>query len=94
MSEDEAKTKWCPFARTISAVEGSRGLDVPTGQAAFNRVDILGKQGAHMQASTACVASACMAWRAERGTPTYAEDFTTIEGPVIGGFCGLAGAPQ
>lgn len=56
MTEEEAKTKWCPFVRHADAGGGSfnRGSEAnnPTNQ---GRVD-----GGW---SCTCIASACMAWQ-------------------------------
>ena len=51
MTEDEAKLRWCPFARVPSALMG-RPLS-------YNR-SIGDKQ---IPKATECIASECMAWR-------------------------------
>lgn len=51
LTEEEAKTKWCPFAR----------FAFPNGSSA-NRDD-----HPRCQEHTRCIASACMAWRNEHG---------------------------
>jgi len=81
MTEDEAKTKWCPFVRAIGAVSddaaANRWPTDPDGE--FD--DTLGLDAwGHPHAL--CIASQCMAWRT---------------GPQLGerrdgGYCGLAGA--
>lgn len=93
MSEDEAKTKWCPFARVASdsGVSFNRWTD---GQAVG-------------QASPAlCIATACMAWRTrhewldnaqeEPAWVTYApyafEPGSDQERDC--GYCGLIGEPK
>jgi hypothetical protein len=49
LTEEEAKTKWCPFVRLISAVPESAPLD---------------NRGAFVTDSAPrCIGSACMAWR-------------------------------
>ena len=53
LTEDEAKTKWCPFAR----VGGGQGMD----GASYNRVEHHGGDISHTVAQ--CIGSACMAWR-------------------------------
>ena len=55
MTEDEAKTKWCPFVRH----EGDEG-------STFNRgiIDPLNIQGGDPDGyRCTCIGSACMAWR-------------------------------
>lgn len=52
MTEAEAKTKWCPFARSYDYVTGAE-IPVP-----LNR-DTTGGPDVHCL----CLASACMAWR-------------------------------
>lgn len=49
MTEDEAKTKWCPFARVLSSLQHGIG----------NR-DV---RGGSYSPGALCIASACMAWR-------------------------------
>lgn len=78
MTEDDAKTKWCPFARD-SNTAGNRiryGADADDAPAA---------------AEFPCIASACMAWR-WRTTPAQAAAGSRLS--VEDGYCGLAGVPQ
>lgn len=99
MTEDEAKTKWCPFARIMDW----NGPHEPTGNnrgvAAVNRAQ-------DDDAGTRCIASACMAWRERKRLVLRTEPWPekeTTGAPVMpsgadvvidGGYCGLAGAPQ
>ena len=56
VSEDEAKTKWCPFARQMVTIESGGGAitgAVAVGSA--NRFE--GGKG------SLCLGSGCMAWR-------------------------------
>lgn len=99
MTEDEAKTKWCPFARVDNTASNR-----PDATGSFNEAGW-----------PPCVASACMAWRTvaeerhtglgsldkldyERGAggwrfeDTRGSGYTAIRGG--GGFCGLAGRPE
>lgn len=95
MTEEEAKTKWCPFVRFT----GKLGYDL-----APNRSE-------RGEDTTRCIGSACMAWREHRKTvvtrddgsivgpgEVYLVDKSRSEEVVIGGHCGLAGpvagAPQ
>ena len=81
MTEDEAKTKWCPFARVYNlSIEGHHG--------AYNRVVIGDEEDAFDSTNDAegkCVASQCMAWRIFPGR------VGEFESP---GYCGLAGRPE
>lgn len=84
MTEDGAKAKWCPFARTPrndNAGATNRGTDGSFGYVLHT-----------------CVAADCMAWR-WTVTPELAAAFTKAraenpksEGPTeADGYCGLAG---
>ncbi len=98
MTEDEAKTKWCPFARVAGQMGGeAQGTS-------FNRWTTGAAGGASDPA--ACIGSACMAWRVrhqwldnalqEPGWVTY-PPYAFEPGPGQerdDGYCGLAGAPQ
>jgi hypothetical protein len=87
MTEEEAKQKWCPFARAGITV------DVPSGDrpaAAVNRP--------HPKAPvqfTACHASVCMAWRWELGAIPGTSGGAFVgndeQGAPARGYCGLAG---
>ena len=54
MTEDEAKTKWCPMARVVVGT-------ISESMAACNR-SIQGMPP-DLEAQTRCIASACMMWR-------------------------------
>lgn len=55
MTEDEAKLKWCPFAR--------KGMRSPT---SANIAEAMRDQTYHtISDEVNCIASACMAWRGE-----------------------------
>jgi hypothetical protein len=76
MTEDEAKTKWCPFVR-IHKVHPEPDSLVLSNRGAFKPKDW----------PVNCIASQCMAWRKmqiNKGT-SYSPDWET------GGYCGLAG---
>lgn len=101
MTEDEAKTKWCPFASS-RVFEWKRSAD--------ETVNAVWATPSTMP-TTSCVGSACMAWRfgmkrnpdwkpmhhmmtgdgymrhPDDRPPSHIADTET-------GFCGLAGAPQ
>ncbi len=59
MTEEEAKKKWCPLARTAFLEDSdSRGIAM----AAINR-DYFGRPNSACR----CIASECMAWQRLRG---------------------------
>jgi len=69
MTEDEAKTKWCPFARVSSYVSGNES------EAAVNRED----DGSQRQ-GTHCLADHCAVWREFEGDG-YCGLSTTLGAP-------------
>lgn len=87
MTEDEAKTKWCPQTRYVSGGHGR--TPVIAGIVATNFTS--GPDG-YWRAP--CVASACMMWR-----ETKPREWIKGAGRRKGawspadGFCGLAGRP-
>lgn len=99
MTEDKAKTKWCPFARTLVTLDRS-DTATPVAIGSANRFD-----GDKM---TLCVGSGCMAWRWNAQVPKKPGekmgDFrdpknprlwvTQVDAPEFRtGHCGLAGMP-
>lgn len=90
MTEEEAKTKWCPHARYVIDDSGAGpSPGYPTG----NRF------GGHepSEGRCLCIASSCMAWRwSEEPRPGNRtnNDFD-VPGPDVPGtgYCGLAGKP-
>ena len=85
MTEEEAKTKWCPFARVIT-VHTAEGMIVGPG----NRTEICGEDHFTKPMGSFCIGSACMAWRWDENEPV---PFTDETQPPNGGYCGLAGQP-
>lgn len=97
MTEQEAKTKWCPMLQ-VSAATGVLGTVSNRSNAFDDNSDRHGR----------CIGSACMAWRT-----TYSATLTdqsgnvrrvgagamydmsreTLGSELVGGFCGLAGKP-
>ena len=80
MTEDEAKTKWCPFVRIVNFVsEDNNAWATNQGKQSRTPEEPL---------ATHCIASACMAWREikKQTTPSTPDE-------VLGGYCGLAGRP-
>ncbi len=95
MTEEQAKTKWCPFARIFPAGDfwqSSNGRDMTVLQASLAEGD-LGNL-------SRCIGSACMAWRWEelggferlldRNTPQV---WVKSGNSTTDGHCGLAGKP-
>ncbi len=84
MTEEEAKNKWCPFARAEAMRDKA---DSP--RLAINR----GSPIFVMMEATLCIGSACMAWRAVQTGWTNPNPAGESE-PIYGsGYCGLAGKP-
>jgi hypothetical protein len=99
MTEAEAKAKWCPFARVGSGVNGL---------GAMNRDAMPPEEADLVTRNALCIGSACMAWRAVENDVAFYRDTGeavpagaayTMQHVVhrrvaVGGYCGLAGAPQ
>jgi hypothetical protein len=84
MTEDEAKTKWCPMFRVSHAGAGGSQYSTTSFEMKDNR---------NFRSQSECLASACMAWRWNETTYSgrYG-DTPTGEAPTEG-HCGLAGRP-
>lgn len=78
MTEDEAKTKWCPFVRVYSVADGEHP-SAPNGSWNRHQADGLSE--------TRCIGSACMAWRWRETRGRVKE---TGEAAPFDGYCGLA----
>ena len=107
MTEEEAKTKWCPFARVmISADSDGGGAFAVKGPIALGSAN---RFKANERA--ACIASECMAWRWRTvPNPAWKPDASMMMAQYLApnpysqtpagiasstdGYCGLAGAPQ
>jgi hypothetical protein len=87
MTQDEAKTKWCPFARTVQFDVIDAGASSPRNRVQSTKGSNAGTLYADTLAGAKCIASACMAWRWVAWN-----DVERI--PDDHGYCGLAGAPQ
>ena len=85
MTEEQAREKWCPFARTATAAGGG----------SFNRLYDK-KDAAPNPTVCRCIASSCMAWRLGE-KPHWGGDTlgrTPKESGAVTvrrGYCGLAG---
>lgn len=64
MTEEQAKTKWCPYARTLEFEEFNTG---PAVGASVNRAvgwaALAAQEVADIKPRHRCIASECMAWR-------------------------------
>lgn len=79
MTEEEAKTKWCPFARVPGISLGGHGI-------AINRsTEDDPKQ---KSLTPKCIGSDCMAWREDLTRDEASQGFAAQSG-----HCGLAGNP-
>jgi hypothetical protein len=70
MTEDEAKTKWCPAYRVAMAGAGGSSMSTVSFRDLTNRPREGGK----------CMASACMVWRVSGHSPEY----TDVQNTAIG----------
>lgn len=96
MTEEEAKKKWCPFARAASAI----------GPVAVNRMETsLTEDGSIADPDCLCLAAGCMMWRWDKiknpdWTPVHpilsVPQTHPLDGPqpfidsTTDGYCGLA----
>jgi len=103
MTEEEAKDRWCPFARC----EGAYAYGNPVHNRAWDKGKVRDKDGPARKAAVLlppasfCIGSACMAWRetqpssfkmvpARNPTPEAMYEKRPV---VAEGYCGLAGKP-
>jgi len=81
LTEEEAKSKWCPYSRVTSPGDGTERvlLGAPSGDAFARFHGVTG----------ACIASRCMAWRwyLPDGYAVYGDK----PGGVQNGYCGISG---
>jgi len=86
MTEEEAKTKWCPQCatlKTMGMISGIIPMMTSDKGAISEAVEVIGKALEDAKVSN-CIASDCMMWVTET-----AENSTGIS-HVCGGHCGLA----
>ena len=79
MTEEEAKTKWCPFARDIMGNGGNRMAYGGGEEDGPDNDDCAVQYAAEMASMHPCIGSFCAAWRWVPREPS--------------GYCGLAGKP-
>lgn len=91
MTEDEAKIKWCPFARVMQTeqLKNANGMPVDAIAATSNRRSDYDY--------VKCIGSKCMAWRWEEvnySPPDTCEGLQQEGNRLVRiGYCGLAGKP-
>lgn len=94
MTEEEAKTKWCPHVRSVC---GRRNQDNSLGVlsgSVFNSVWVEDEKDQPIR-ECYCIGSACAMWRWDEGQPAPipgCSDKLQRERPG-NGYCGLAGKP-
>lgn len=92
MTEDEARKKWCPFARFIAPLDKNGVIAAMTD--GCNRIFASADNHELNPSAARCIASECMAWRnvfekqEKKGAPVGVK-----ENVLVGGYCGLAGKP-
>ena len=82
LTESEARTKWCPFARVLLPVHQS-GNRISTFHKANAESERDKEHYAQQERDCCCIASDCMAWRWQ-GRPVHVPDRDF-------GYCGLSG---
>jgi hypothetical protein len=93
MTEDEARRKWCPFAR-VAVINTKKG-------AAANRWPD-DEESEYATTTNHCIGSSCMAWRQTGFLPGHRwqahndeqKHEAFIRSHPLEGFCGLAGKPE
>ena len=91
LTEEEAKTKWCPMVRAVAIRGGTFGSPEPIG----NRI---AADQNELPKVTQCIASGCMMWRQHASDESWTvqgESKTkTLPAGLRRGYCGLAGKPE
>ena len=90
MTEDEAKTKWCPMVHVRANVMYADG---PDDDATKRRIDLA--EAEHRKSM--CIGSQCMMWRSTKvidyNDPVEVTHAATVYRTNIVFYCGLAGKP-
>lgn len=82
MTEEEAKMKWCPWARCALGIRSNAGNK---GFIVANR----GSEVGEVSNNAFCMGSDCMAWRLHGGVSSTGVPNTAS----TNGYCGNAGKP-
>lgn len=90
MTEEEAKTKWCPFARAGGPMGSeAQGTSYNRWPSSDGTTKAMLEESGHIK----CISSACMAWRRRRWFwwPAWTVGEQMRRAKI--GRCGLAGKP-
>ena len=91
MTEDEARTKWCPQAR-IEAIWPSGGA---ADEDSFTGYRVGSHNVTEDGPASNCIASYCMMWRwIYPDLGGFSVDESVVKKMRTHGYCGLAGVPQ
>jgi hypothetical protein len=86
VTEDEAKKKWCPYARVGAYTDKGQIMAITVNRDPRDEVS----------EGCLCLGSECMAWREtyamSRSNPACTPE-TGHQRSLVGGYCGLAGRP-
>ena len=104
MTEDEAKTKWCPESRTHTLYDGADGTAPAHNRWYSEREQNSGtgiEDMGEIDHEFRCIGSACMAWRWNTTTKISADQFNGLSQRSLPeiivstthGYCGKAGRP-
>lgn len=96
VTEEEAKKRWCPFAKYAAAGPHPSWPEMPTIIAPQSRAWGLAQDSCAFPQN--CIASECMAWRKQESAAFALKANAEFErtGAILEsteGFCGLAGKP-
>lgn len=84
LTETEAKTKWCPFARVATQYADGKPINRVGSDSEESPVPVIEM----IFDESKCIGSDCMAWRWKTSLPT-----SFVPKPTSTGHCGLAGTP-
>jgi hypothetical protein len=85
MTEEEARNRWCPFAKIALASENGQIVG-------YNRIEDAIEGSTKLPTASFCIASRCMAWRWGGRGNTERKQQQEFERKTEG-YCGLASKP-